>query len=271
MFELITFSFPVDSSSRIQHLHLSICSKCRKKPLSLLLPRLVPHSLAFSAFLRKSRLHVFGARYSYKQLNLQMNPPTSPVRDGVDLCEISRVAWQAWQTLLAMRNRRQASERRRPSLILSAAAPLPTFSAATGPYHCRCHLDWGINQTSPCNVSLVEVRMRERKRYLQIRMAELISFSAGRREREANGFPFPSPFRNLHSIPFCRIISTDDGEQPSRSVSLSLSLSLHGCATFHFCRHHLYCFAHMQRTEGRKEGTKGRSRRSVSRYAANHA
>ena len=88
---------PVDSSSRIQHLHLSICSKCRKKPLSLLLPRLVPHSLAFSAFLRKSRLHVFGARYSYKQLNSQMNPPTSGWDGiGVDLCEISRVAWQAW-------------------------------------------------------------------------------------------------------------------------------------------------------------------------------
>ena len=184
------------------------------------------------------------------------------------MCEISRVAWRRRQTLLAMRNRRQASERRRPSLILSAAAPLPTFSAATGPYHCRCHLDRGINQTSPCNVSLVEVRMRGRRRYLQIRMAELISFSAGRRkrERESNGFPFPSPFRNLHSIPFCRIISTDDGEQPSRSVSLSL----HGCTTFHFCRHHLYCFAHMQRTEGRKAQRGGRDGRSPAMPQTTH-
>ena len=84
LFELITFSFPVDSTSYIQHLHLSICSKCRKKPLSLL-PRLGPHRSAFSAFLRKSRplrRCVYGARYSYKQLNSQMSPPTSERERG---------------------------------------------------------------------------------------------------------------------------------------------------------------------------------------------
>ena len=181
------------------------------------------------------------------------------------------------QTLLAMRNRRQASERRRPSLILSAA-PLPTFSAATGPYHCRCHLDWGINQTSPCNVSLVEVRMRERKRYLQIRMAELISFSAGRRKRESRmASPFlppslssPSPFRNLHSIPFCRIISTDDGEQPSRSVSLCVS---------HFTVVQRFIFADIifivshtcrEQKEGRKARRGGRGGRSPAMPPTTH-
>ena len=125
-----------------------------------------------------------------------MNPP----RTGWGWIRARYLAWRGRhgsQTLLAMRNRRQASERRRPSLILSAAAPLPTFSAATGPYHCRCHLDWGINQTSPCNVSLVEVRMRERRRYLQIRMAELISFSAGRRKR---GRRMASPSRRRFEI-----------------------------------------------------------------------
>ena len=168
------------------------------------------------------------------------------------------------QTLLAMRNRRQASERRRPSLILSAA-PLPTFSA-TGPYN--YHLDWGINQTSPCNVSLVEVRMRDREEE-----EEEISpdknggvdfvFRRPKRERERGEWlpPPPSllrrrfeiciPFHSAGSFPWMT------GNSP---LALSLSLSLHGCATFHFCRHHLYCFAHMQRTQGRKEGTKGRSR-----------
>ena len=183
-----------------------------------------------------------------------------------------RVRYLEWrgrhgsQTLLAMRNRRQASERRRPSLILSAAAaPLPTFSAATGPYHCRCHLDWGINQTSPCNVSLVEVRMRGRRRYLQIRMAELISFSAGRRKR---GRRMASPSRRRFEIciPFHSAGSFPHGEQPSRSVSLSL----HGCATFHFCRHHLYCFAHMQRTEGRKAQRGGRDGRSPAMPQTTH-
>ena len=182
------------------------------------------------------------------------------------------------QTLLAMRNRRQASERRRPSLILSAAPPLPTFSAATGPYHYRCHLGWGINQTSPCNVSLVEVRMRERGRYLQIRMAELISFSAAAEERgrESNGFPLPSSLSLLRRrfeicIPFHSAGSFPrmTGNSPL-ALSLSLCLSLHGCATFHFCRHHLYCFAHMQRTEGRKARRGGRGGRSPAMPPTTH-
>ena len=181
------------------------------------------------------------------------------------------------QTLLAMRNRRQASERRRPSLILSAAAPLPTFSAATGPYHYRCHLGWGINQTSPCNVSLVEVRMRGRRRYLQIRMAELISFSAGRRKRERVEWLPPSfPLSLLRRrfeicIPF-----HSAGSFPRMTGNSPLALSL---SVSHFTVVQRFIFADIifivshtcrEQKEGRKARRGGRGGRSPAMPPTTH-
>ena len=139
LFELITFSFPgpVDSPYMTASASEHLLEVPQKTSFSSLLALQSTCLGILGIFEEISAVRATGAAFQ-SEILLLLNSQINLLAVDSSEAEIGRggfVGYLKWrgrraarQTLLAMRNRRQASESRRPSLILSSAAPLLAFS-----------------------------------------------------------------------------------------------------------------------------------------------